>query len=97
MTYILIYRSSDVLLNHKQKMESRSKWDEWNSYLKETYGIRTARGKIVTAEGVEEYTGDFKGASIIEVGSLEEAVEIAKRSPTIKLGGVVEVFEEFQH
>ena len=61
-------------------------------FLNETYGIRTATGKVVTAKGISDYNVDFKGASIIETGSMVESVEIAKKSPTIHYGGKVEVF-----
>jgi hypothetical protein len=96
MTYIFIYRSGKVLLTEEQKKENRQVWDMWNPYLKETYGIRTSGGKVVSADKVEDYKGNFKGASIIEANSSEEAVEIAKKSPTVKYGGTVEVLEEFQ-
>ena len=61
----------------------------------ELYGIRTGPGKIVSAEQVEEYAGNMRGASIIEANSFTEAIEIARKSPTIKYGGTVEIFEEF--
>lgn len=96
MTYIFLYRTENLLLTEEQKKESRQVWDTWNDYLKETYGIRTAMGKVVTSDSVVDYNGNFKGASIIETKSLAEAVEIAKKSPTVKYGGTVEVFEEFQ-
>ncbi|MGV9013735.1 MAG: YciI family protein [Flavobacteriales bacterium] len=96
MTYIFLYRTGTLLLTEEQKKESRQVWDTWNTFLKETYGIRTAVGKVVTAAGVVDYRGDLKGASIIEADSLAEAVEIAKKSPTVKYGGAVEVLEEFQ-
>ncbi len=96
MTFIFLYRTGKLLLTDEQKMESRQVWDTWNAFLKETYGIRTAVGKVVTSTGVVDYRGDLKGASIVEAGSLAEAVEIAKKSPTVKYGGAVEVLEEFQ-
>lgn len=96
MTYIFIYRTGNTPLTKEEKKENRQVWDTWNSYLKETYGIRTSGRKVVSADNVEDYKGNFKGASIIEVNSLDEAVEIAKKSPTVKYGGIVEVHEEFQ-
>lgn len=95
MTFIFLYRTKNLLLTEEQKKESRKVWDTWNSYLRETYGIRTANGKVVSKESVMDYDGDFKGASIIEASTFEEAVELAKKSPTVKYGGTVEVFEEF--
>jgi uncharacterized protein with HEPN domain len=54
------------------------------------------RSLEIIGEATKKIPADFKGASIIEANSFEEAVEIAKKSPTVKYGGVVEVFEEFQ-
>ena len=96
MTYIFIYRAGNTPLTEEQKKENRQVWDTWNTYLKETYGIRASSGKVVSTDKVEEYKGNFKGASIIEANSLDEAVEIAKKSPIIKYGGTVEVLEEFK-
>lgn len=96
MTYIFVYRAGPVPLSQDTQRESRDAWRAWNEFLNETYGIRTARGKTVSGDGVTDYQGNFKGASIIEAGSLDEAVEIARKSPTVRYGGTVEVFEEFQ-
>jgi hypothetical protein len=96
MTYIFIYRAGNMPLTEEQKKENRQVWDRWNAYLNENYGIRTWGGKIVSSESIEDYKGNIKGASIIEANSIEEAVEIAKKSPTVKYGGTVEVLEEFQ-
>lgn len=96
MTYILIYRAGNNPLTAEQKKENRQEWESWNAFLKENYGIRTSGGKVVSADSVEDYKGNFKGASIIEANSLDEAVEIAKKSPTVRYGGTVEVLEEFQ-
>lgn len=96
MTYLFIYRIGDIPLTEEQKKENRQVWDTWNAYLKETYGIRASGGKVVSADKIEGYKGNCKGASIIEANSLDEAVEIAKKSPTLRYGGTVEVLEEFQ-
>ena len=96
MMYIFIYRAGPMPLTEEQRKENRQAWQIWNTNLHETYGIRTAAGKIVSADGVVDYNGNLKGASIIEAASLEEAVEIAKKSPTVFYGGTVEVLEEFQ-
>lgn len=50
---------------------------------------------MVEGDSVIEYRGLFRGASVIEAPSLEQAAAIAKRSPAIAYGGRVEVFEEF--
>lgn len=95
MTYIFLYRAHKIVLTEEQQKKNRQEWDSWNTYLKEAYGIRTAKGKVVSSEVVVDYKGNFKGASIIEAASLNEAVEIAKKCPILKYRGEVEVLEEF--
>ena len=95
MTYILIYRAGSIPLSEDQKKANRQVWDVWNTFLKETYGIRTSGGKSISSDKVEDYKGNFKGASIIEANSLTDAVEIAKKCPILAYGGKVEVLEEY--
>lgn len=94
-SYILLYYSSGTPIAPGLVEENRQAWRTWNMSLNETYGIKTSRGVVVRADGLDQYRGDFRGASVIEAASLEEAAEIAQRSPTIAYGGRVEVFEEF--
>ena len=93
--YILNYYGSGTPLLPEQVDANRQAWRDWNGRLKETYGIKTSRGLVVTGESVTEYQGDFKGASIIEAESLEQAADIAKLSPAVAYGGRVEVLQEF--
>ncbi len=96
MMYIFIYHAGPTPITEEQRKENRQAWQTWNADLHETYGIRTAAGKVVSSNSVVDYKGNLKGASIIEAKSLEEAVEIAKKIPTVFYGGTVEVLEEFQ-
>lgn len=93
--YILVYYSGGNRLRPEQVEGNRRAWRLWNGELNETYGIKTSKGVVVRGDGVDEYRGDFRGASIIEAESLAQATEIAKKSPAIAYGGKVEVFEEF--
>ena len=49
----------------------------------------------MTADGVSDYTGDVRGASMVEFDSLEAAIEMATKSPNLAFGGSVDVLPEF--
>lgn len=95
-SFIFIYRAGPNAIPADKIQENRQAWRTWNINLKEKYGIHTAEGKVVSTDGVSDYQGDFRGASMIEAASLDAAVEIAKQSPNIPYGGSVEVLEEYQ-
>ena len=96
MTFILVYHGSGKPLPADQRMENRRLWDEWNSFLNEDYGIRTASGKVLHPDSVEDYKGSCRGASIIEAPSMDHALELARKCPILLYGGYVEILEEFQ-
>lgn len=93
--YVLVYYSSGTPLPPDQVEANRQSWRSWNATLGETYGIKAAQGVVVTSAGIQDYHGNFRGASVIEADSLTQAAEIAQRSPAVAYGGRVEVFEEF--
>lgn len=95
--YLFVYRSNDRPLPEAIIAQNRQAWQEWNAELHEEYGIKTpSGGKVVSAQGVEEYTGNIRGVSIVEADTLEEAIEKAKKSPSITYGGDVIVLAEYQ-
>lgn len=93
-TFIFIYRAGPDPVPADRVAENRAAWGSWNAALHEDYGIRTAGGKLVTSVGVTDADGVVRGASMVEFSSMEEAVEMAKRSPNLALGGSVEVLKE---
>jgi hypothetical protein len=95
-SFIYIYRAGPDPVPTDGVAENRQAWRDWNLLLEEDYGIRTATGKIVTLDGVYEYTGDVRGASMVDFDSLDAAVEFAKQAPNLAFGGSVEVLAEHQ-
>jgi hypothetical protein len=95
-SFIYIYRAGSEPIPPDDIAANRQAWRDWNLILEEDYGIRTATGKIVTLDGVYEYTGDVRGASMVEFDSLDAAVEFAKQAPNLAFGGSVEVLGEYQ-
>jgi hypothetical protein len=95
-SFIYIYRAGPDPVPADRIAENRQAWRDWNLILKEDYGIRTATGRIVTPDGVSDYSGDVRGASMVEFESLDAAVEFAKQSPNLAFGGSVDVLGEYQ-
>lgn len=93
--YLLVYYSGSQTVPPDHIELNQQAWSSWNAELNETYGIKTSRGAVVTADGVDNYSGDLRGASVVEAASFDEATQIARRSPSVAFGGRVEVFEEF--
>ena len=95
-SFIFIYRAGPDPVPADRVAENRAAWGAWNTALHEDYGIRTAGGSVVTAAGVAEYSGDVRGASMVEFESMDAAVAVAMKSPNLAFGGTVEVLQEFE-
>jgi hypothetical protein len=95
-SFIFIYRAGPDPVPADRVAENRAAWRAWNEALHEDYGIRTAGGRLVSADGISDAEGVVRGASMVEFDSLERAVEVAKGAPNIAFGGSVEVLEELR-
>jgi hypothetical protein len=93
-SFIFIYRAGPDPVPPERVAENRAAWQDWNVALREDYGIRTARGRLVTRDGIGESDGVVRGASMVEFDSLDAAVEFARKSPNLAFGGSVEVLGE---
>ncbi|HEY4224883.1 MAG TPA: YciI family protein [Pseudolysinimonas sp.] len=93
-SFVFIYRAGSDPVPTERVPENRAAWREWNEALHEDYGIRTATGKLVTAEGVTDSDGVVRGASMVEFDTMDAALAVAKNAPNLAFGGSVEVLEE---
>ena len=94
-SFIFIYRAGPDPVPADRVAENRAAWRAWNVALQEEYGIRTSGGAVVTSTGISDYDGDVRGASMVEFDSLEEALDVARRSPNLAFGGSVDVLQEY--
>lgn len=94
-SFLFIYRAGPDPVPAERFAENRAAWGAWNEMLHEEYGIRTSGGNSVTGGGVTEYSGDVRGASMVEFDTLDAAVEVAKHAPNLAFGGTVDVLQEF--
>ncbi len=69
---------------------------EWVSLLKAQIAMPIRGGKSISAEKVEEYTGDVGGVLIFEAENLGQAIQLAQKSPGLKYGFTHDVFPEAQ-
>ena len=82
-----------------QEEENMKAWGEWIGELtqKGAYKSGEAFGwtkKVVNKDSsVSDYSGQNSGYSLIEAGSMDEAVELAKTGPNQKYGGSTEVYD----
>lgn len=95
--FVLIYKGGAP---EKDQMEQNVKdWGEWIKDLSvkgiyksgEPFGW--TRKIINTNNSVSDGSSENAGYSLIEVDSMDEAIEIAKTGPTQKYGGTTEVYD----
>lgn len=95
MKFILISRHTNgAEIPESEREQNMREMGEWISLLKPTLAMPLRGGAVVTANSVQQYSGDVGGAIVYEADSLDHAVELAKRSPGLKHGFTHEVFPE---
>lgn len=95
MKFLLISRHTNgAEIPENEREQNLQEMGEWIALLKHTLAMPIRGGTIVTADSVEQYSGDIGGAIVYEADSLDQAVALAKRSPGLKHGFMHEVFPE---
>jgi hypothetical protein len=95
--FVLVYVGGEP--PEDQRDENMKDWGTWIQELqdKKVYVAGDAFGwtkKVVESDGsVSDYSGKSSGYSVIEAGSMDEAIEVAKSGPVGKYGGSTEVFD----
>ena len=59
---------------------------EWFALLKATTTLPVHGGKSITSQITEEYRGEVKGMLVFEASSIDEAIDMARKSPGLKYG-----------
>ena len=95
MKFLLISRHTNGAdIPETEREQNLRDMGEWIALLMPTLAMPIRGGTIVTANRVEQYSGDIGGAIAYEADSLDDAVALAKRSPGLKYGFTHEVFPE---
>jgi hypothetical protein len=82
-----------------QEQENMKAWGDWVADLSQKGIYKSGEPfgwtkKTVNSDNsVTDYLGQNSGYSLIEAGSMEEALEIAKTGPNQKYGGSTDVFD----
>ncbi len=93
MKYVFLYIGGKVPAEKREEVVNM--WRDWPT--KELVGVETGNGKNVSTSGVSDGGLDLRGVSVIEAATYDEALEIAKRCPSMPYGMNVAVFEEPVH
>ncbi len=95
MKFILLSRHVEGSSVPESEVDQNLKeMGEWVSLLRATVAMPIRGGRTVTAKSVSDYVGDLGGLLIFEADTLDQAVELAKRSPGLKYGFSHDVFPE---
>ncbi len=95
-SFLFVYQTGPDPIPADRVQENRRAWRTWSINLREKYGIHTAGGKLISEAGTTDYTGDIRGASMVDAESLEAALEIARNSPNLPFGGSIIVLQEYE-
>ena len=95
MKFILISRHpAGSKIPAEDAEQNLKEMGEWVTLLKATVAMPITSGKVVTAKSVDSYAGDLGGLIIFEADSLDDALDLTRKSPGLKYGFTHEVFPE---
>ena len=99
--YILVYKTKSdwANLSKEQIVKMMEAWGEWlgsmGSAVVDKGDAFKAGGKEVSAQGISDTDNHTTGYTLIEARDFDQALGLAKGSPSIAGGGSVEVYEAF--
>ena len=95
MKFLLLSRHTDgSAVPENEVTQNLKDMGEWILLLKATVAMPIRGGKTISAKNVKDYVGDLGGLLIFEADNLDQAVELAKKSPGLRYGFTHEVFPE---
>jgi hypothetical protein len=94
--FVLLFRGGGPQDDPESSPEHWARWigDLTRRGLVDSGSPLEERGTIVRASGTSDYLGtddDVGGFLVLEAGSLDEAAQIARTAPNVRVGGAVEV------
>lgn len=94
--YILAYHGKPDIQTKEQGADHMAAWQAWMAGLGDAVvdpGMPVSISKIVSVTGVADNGGanPLTGITIIDVPTMEEAIEIAQRCPHVSGDGTIEV------
>ena len=82
-------------MSPEEQKKGMKEWTDWQAANKESiveFGTPLGKNKRVTAKGVSDVRNEIGGYSIVQANSHEEAAELMRSNPHLKIpGGYIEV------
>jgi hypothetical protein len=99
--YLLLYRGGGMPETEAEQAAVMQAWDDWfhriGGAVADGGNPFTPSSKTISPDGaVTDGAGDGSGYSILEAGSLDEAVTLAKDCPVLQGGASIAVYETFE-
>ena len=94
MKLVIVSHRGAARVPEDQRAQNQRDWVLWMENLNERSGLRARGSKTVSSLGIADYSGDSAGLSIIEVPSLDEAVERILACPGLPYGWAFDVLYE---
>lgn len=94
--FLLIFHGSPQFKSKEEGMAHMKNWNAWTDGLGEGLiepGKFLGMSKTVSSDGVADDGGSnpTSGITVVQAGSIEAAIEMAKACPHIDKGGTIEV------
>jgi len=101
VSYLLLYSGGSMPETEEEQAQVMKAWTDWfgrlGGALKDGGNPFTPGAKTIKADGsVSNGAAPASGYSVIQAGSLDDAVSLAKGCPVLRGGASVSVYETFE-
>ena len=97
--YVYVYKGGSMPQTEEERDASTAAWRAWIGELGDAFvdvGNPFGPSAAVKADGSNGPAGGLSGYSIVQAGSLDDAVGKARGCPVFAGGGSVDVYETFE-
>ena len=94
--YVLAYLGGDKPASPEEGAKNMAEWQAWLGGLGEAVvnpGTPLSGTQTVSLDGVAPSSSTMAGFTIVEAGSIDAAIAMAKSSPFLKINGTIDVSE----
>ena len=94
--YVLAYLGGDKPSSPEEGAKHMAKWQAWIGGLGEAIinpGMPLSGTQSVSLAGVSPSSSTMSGLTIVEAGSIDAAIAMAKSSPFLEIDGTIDVSE----
>ena len=99
--YLLLYQGGKMPETEAEQATVMKAWDQWfhelGSAVADGGNPFTSQTRSISSDGaVSEKTPGASGYSVLEAGSIDEAVGLAKGCPVLQGGASIAIYETFE-